>query len=1026
MSTHNPVRVAVRRTLICGAAASAALFGSVSAMAQDQDADSGELTEVVVTGSRIVRQDFIANSPITTVSAEQLKQNADITLDTFLNTLPGVNPAGTTTSNNPPNNGQANINLRGLGANRNLVLIDGRRAMVSASDQTVDLNTIPSALIENIEVITGGAGATYGADAVAGAVNLKLKRNFEGAEVNVGYSNSTEESDAQEYTVSTALGANFGDDRGNAVIAFEYGNREGMIKSQRSFSANATATTSFLPEGLYFPSGNNPTQAAVDGVFARYNVPAGAVPASSSLIGFNLDGTLFSRGVFNSPLDVRNWRYPVDLSVNSALFPDVYSYNFDAVNILTLPLERRSMMTKLNYGWDNGVEVFSQFGYTQYESASALAPTPISTVITAAPGQNRTAGEATSALVAPGGRINSLLVVPVTNPFIPADFRTVLASRTGDNAALVGSGATEPFLMRQRTLDAGLRQSNYENTVVQYLLGVKGKFSDTWRWEAYASEGRTEIAESQQGNIDTQRLLGLLAAADGGASVCAGGFNPFGRQPISDACRDYLEVSNTLTTKFKQQIVQAYVTGEAFQMPAGPVSVVLGGEYRGFRYSLDPGAAGGPISGFTTQDPASGTNAFKDLFTEALIPLASDKSWAKSLELSLGYRLSDSKFKNTATGIETDGSSDNAYKLELSWAVNDVFRTRASYQRAVRAPNFGELFDGGGSSPQIFDPCSVTSAARTSGANAARLRTLCATAGEIGGLGAAVDTFVQTPGTQASITLTGNTAAKPETADTITFGVVFTEPFDVARLRASLDYYNIKIKDPLIQPDPNLYIADCYNYYGNNSNYSDTFKNCTGLFRAGDILGIDNPDDADGFFPFVNGGEYKTDGIDLQVDYGMDLGPGQLQTQLYVNYLLSWKQQAGPQFPSQDFAGTVQYFGAGDGLGGTYPEIRANLQARYSIGKFDFDVRGRYIDAMKNRASVIFPGETSFTGVPSITYWDASAAWNFSDNISVRVGLNNAFDKQPPTYQPNVQSGTDPSVYDVIGRRWFAQVRMKF
>ncbi len=1025
MSTHHPIRVAVRRTLVCGVAASAALLGNVAALAQDKAGDS-ELAEVVVTGSRIVRQDFIANSPIQTVSAEQLKQNADITLDTFLNTLPGVNPAGGTTSNNPGNNGQSNVNLRGLGSNRNLVLIDGRRPMVSASDQTVDLNTIPSALIESIEVITGGAGAAYGADAIAGAVNLKLKRNFEGVDINVGYSNSTEESDAQEYTVSTALGANFADDRGNAVIGFEYGNREGMIKSQRAFSANATATTSFLPEGLYFPSGNNPTQAAVDGVFARYGVAAGAVPASSSLIGFNLDGTLFSRGVFNSPLDVRNYRYPVDLAVNSRLFPDVYSYNFDAVNILTLPLERRSMLTKLNYEWDNGIEVFTQFGYTQYESASALAPTPISTITTTAPGETRSGGEATSSLVAPMGRIANLLIVPVTNPFIPADFRTVLASRTGDNAALVGAGATEPFLMRQRTLDAGLRQSNYQNTVVQYMLGLKGKFSGTWRWEAYASEGRTEIAEAQTGNIDTQRLLGLLAAADGGASACAGGFNPFGRRPISLACQNYLEVSNTLTTKLKQQIVQAYVTGEAFQMPAGPVSVVLGAEYRGFRYGLDPGSAGGPISGFNVQDPASGTNSFKDVFTEALIPLASNASWAKALELSLGYRVSDSSVKNTITDIATDGSTDDAYKVELSWAINDSFRARASYQRAVRAPNFTELFDGGGSSPQIFDPCSVTSVARTTGANRAQLRTLCRDAGEIGGLGAAVDTFVQTPGGQASTTLTGNTRAIPETADTITFGVVFSEPFGVERLRAALDYYSIKLKDPLISPDVNLYIADCYNYYGNNPMYDPNYSNCTGLFRAGDILGVDNPADADGFFPYANGGEYKTDGIDLQVNYDLDLGPGQLQTQLYVNYLLSWKQQAGAQFPSQDFAGTVSFFGAGDGLGGTFPEIRANLLARYAIGKFDFDVRARFIDSMNNRADVLFPGENSFTGVPSVTYWDLSAAWKFTDGISVRLGLNNAFDKQPPTYAPNVQSGTDPSLYDIVGRRAFAQVSMKF
>ncbi|MCP5360113.1 MAG: TonB-dependent receptor [Steroidobacteraceae bacterium] len=1025
MLTHNPVRVAVRRSLVMSVAASAALLGNVSALAQDQDT-SGELTEVIVTGSRIVRQDFIANSPITTISAEQLAQNADITLDTYLNTLPGVNPAGTTTSNNPGNGGQSNIDLRGLGANRNLVLVDGRRPMVSASDQTVDLNTIPSALIESIEVITGGAGAAYGADAIAGAVNLKLKRNFEGAELSAGVTDSTEYSDAQEYTVSAAFGANFADDRGNAIIGFEYGNREGMIKSQRPFSANATATTSFNPEGVYFPTGNNPTQAAVDGVFAGYGVAAGAVPASGTLIGFNLDGTLFSRGVFNSPLDVQNWRYPVDLAINSALFPDTYSYNFDAVNILVLPLERRSMMTKFNYEWDNGVEVFSQFGYTQYTSAAALAPTPIPTITTAAPGEARSAGEATSALVAPGGRLTAVMPIPVTNPFIPADFHTLLASRTGDNPSLVGSGATEPFLMRQRTLDAGLRQSNYQNTVVQYLLGVKGKFNDSWRWEAYASEGRTEIAEQQTGNIDTQRLLALLEAPDGGASLCAGGFNPFGRQPISEECTTYLEVNNTLTTKFKQQILQAYVSGDVTELPAGPLSVVLGAEYRGFRYAFDPGSAGGPISGFNVQNPAGGTNAFKDLFGEALIPLVRDAAWAKSLELSLGYRLSDSEFKDTANGVATDGSSDSAYKVELSWAPSDLLRLRASYQRAVRAPNFGELFDGGGSNPQYFDPCSVTSAARTSGANAAQLRALCRDAGQIGGLGAAVDTYVQTPGTQLSTTLTANTSAKPETADTITFGVVFTEPFGVQRLRASLDYYNIKLKDPLISPDSNLFVADCYNYYGNNPTYDPNHPNCAGIFRAGDILGIDNLDDPNGYFPYVNGGEYKTDGIDLQVDYGFDLGPGQLSTQLYLNYLLSWKQQAGPLFPSQDFAGTVAFFGAGDGLGGSYPEIKANLLLRYSLAKFDFDVRARFIDAMENRAAVLYPGENSFTGTSSVTYVDVAANWRITDSISVRAGLNNALDKDPPQYQPNVQSGTEPSLFDVIGRRWFAQVKMKF
>ena len=143
-------------------------------------------------------------------------------------------------------------------------------------------------------------------------------------------------------------------------------------------------------------------------------------------------------------------------------------------------------------------------------------------------------------------------------------------------------------------------------------------------------------------------------------------------------------------------------------------------------------------------------------------------------------------------------------------------------------------------------------------------------------------------------------------------------------------------------------------------------------------------------------------------------------------YLLSWKQQAGPLFPSQDFAGTVAFFGAGDGLGGSYPEIKANLLLRYSLAKFDFDVRARFIDAMENRAAVLYPGENSFTGTSSVTYVDVAANWRITDSISVRAGLNNALDKDPPQYQPNVQSGTEPSLFDVIGRRWFAQVKMKF
>src|SRR5690606_13455282 len=363
---------------------------STPAFAQDADAEAASETDepiILVTGTRIARPNMESASPVAVLSGDDAVEYADITLDTYLNTLPQVNPAGTTTSNNPGNGGQSNVNLRGLGSNRNLVLIDGRRPMVSAADLTVDLNTIPAALIDRIEVITGGAGAVYGADAIAGVVDLVLKNDFEGIDITGNYSNATDDWDAEEWSVSGVLGGNFADGRGNAVVAVDYSERQSLIKSQRDFSVFATSTTSFNPDGVYFESGNAAPQAVYDAIFGGYGSASGAVPAGASLIGFNPDGTLFSRGIFNSPIDVENFTGPIDNSINTSLFPDFYSYNFDEVNLLVLPFERISVMSKINYEFDPAIEVFAQGGYTRYTSATALAPTPIPTVQIAASGQ---------------------------------------------------------------------------------------------------------------------------------------------------------------------------------------------------------------------------------------------------------------------------------------------------------------------------------------------------------------------------------------------------------------------------------------------------------------------------------------------------------------------------------------------------------------------------------------------------------------------------------------------------------------
>ena len=398
-------------TAVIGAA-----LASQTAYAQDATDTSAEDagTPIVVTGSRIVRPNQESASPIVVATGEDTVKNADVTLDTYLNTLPQVNPAGTTTSNNPGNGGQSNINLRGLGSNRNLVLIDGRRPMVSASDQTVDLNTIPQGLIERIEVVTGGAGAIYGADAIAGVVNIRMKDDFEGVDMRYSYAN-TGDMDAEEWSVSGVIGGNFADDRGNFAVAAEHSEREGLIKSQRPFSAQATSTTRTFPTGR-FVEGTNPfSQAAINSVFAKYGVTSGAPTAGLSNVAFNSDGTLFGTGIFNNAENVTNFRATAGVNPNLNFLPDFYSYNFDIINLLVLPLKRDSVFGVTHYTVSDALEFFAQGSWTQYSSATALAPTPVSTTVRRTATSPR---DALSNLIEPGRRA-SAFVVPVDQPVHP-------------------------------------------------------------------------------------------------------------------------------------------------------------------------------------------------------------------------------------------------------------------------------------------------------------------------------------------------------------------------------------------------------------------------------------------------------------------------------------------------------------------------------------------------------------------------------------------------------------------------------
>lgn len=1000
--------------------------------AADEAADEG--TPIVVTGSRIARPNLDSNSPVSVVTGEQAVANADVTLDTFLNTLPGVNPAGTTTSNNPGNGGQSNINLRGLGSNRNLVLINGRRPMVSASDQTVDLNTIPQGLIERIDVTTGGAGAAYGADAIAGVVNMILKDDFEGLDLRATYSNTVSEMDAREYQISGTIGGNFADGRGNIAFSAEYSNRQGLVKGQRGFASQATSTTGSFPTGTFVNSSTNPiSQAAVNALFAGYGVSAAQTPTITQL-GFNSDGTLFGRGTFNSPVDVSNFRYAADSAANPNLnfFPDFYSYNFDIINLLVLPLERKSAFLTGHYEINPSFDFFVQGGFTEYSSSTALAPTPVSTgivnTLSSASQLNARSPlvtlthDAGAGLGVTPGRITGF-VVPVTNPFISPDLAALLATRTGNDPNLTGSGAAEGVRIGYRFLGTGLRESTNENEVLQTLAGLRGEIAEGWRYEAYYSWGKTTIDTTAAGNVNVQQVQRLLEAPDGGASLCAGGFNPFGIQPLSQACVDFVDEVGRTKTTFTQKIAQAYVSGELTELPGGPLGVVFGVESRKFRYEFDPGALFGPIAGFNTGTPDLGTNSFLDFFGELRAPIMDN------LELSLTARHSKSDFNDIANGVDGAPSKDWAYGGTLSYSPVDSVRLRASYQHSVRAPNFGELFSGGGSFPQIFDPCSVTSNFRTTGGAAAA--NICRN-GAFGGAGRGVgagtiNTFVATPGAQAFITVTGNPDLKPEKSDTFTVGGVFS----AGGFTGSIDYYNIKITDTIFNPDVNEIIASCYGYNDINSGLDPNSPYCAGIARSGDaITGIYLPaslgGDANGYFQAVNQGSVKTSGVDVQLGYRLPTEfvseTSAISFNLLMSYLIDFKN-VGLGGLKTDYAGSASYFGAG--LGTSFPRWKGNLNMAWTLNEnLKFDTRVRYIHKMVNRAAKQYVGET-FTGPGSTFYFDFGLEANV-DALTFRLGLNNAFDKKPQTYAPNVQSGTDPSLYDVLGRRAYVSARLRF
>ncbi|CAN5420632.1 TonB-dependent receptor [soil metagenome] len=957
-----------------------------AAQSDPQPDEASQVEEVVVTGSRIARKDYQSTSPIVTVSQEDFQATGSVTIDTLVNDLPQFVPSVNSTSNNPSNGGQANINLRGLGTARTLVLMNGRRVIPSNSDGTVDVNIFPTALIRNIEIISGGASAAYGSDALAGVANFIIDDSFEGLQFDAQYG-ITDRSDAKTENYSLTLGGKFADDKGSAVFSVGRSTREKLYNASREFSAISGASGTSPLGSTVFDSNNLPTTAFVRGYFND------ATLTNTGSFGFNEGGSVFSyvRTLnFVSPggIDFDGFR---DRSVD-------YLYNTGALNYLQLPLDRWNVYSAVKYQLTPSAEVYTNLLFTEYTASQELAASP--------------------AAAATGFR------VPSTNPFISPALRTFLNARPNPNGS---------FRLDKRFTEVGGRNARYDYDVYQGTIGIRGDIVGVkdWSYDVYGQYGRNQQVTVQTGNVSRSAVQTLLDAADGGRSLCTGGFDPFGISSLSAECISYISRTSQNVVVQEQSVVEASLQGSAFTLPAGDARFALGIQYREDIYDFRPDASlsrvnptvtradggtpgGSEIAGFNPTPALKGATNSTEFFGELLVPLLTNLPFIQQLDLNLGYRYSD---YSTVGGVKS-------YKADLDWEIFDSLRIRGGYSRSVRAPSIGELFAAGGTNfPAIGapsatglsgDPCDIRSSYRqASNPNAAAVRALCLAQGISA---ASIDSFVFS-NNQVSGISGGNPDLFEETSDSYTVGAVITSPFEspwLSGLSASIDYYDIEITDVIGSIGASTQLQGCFNAQGQNPTYTNTNGFCQ-LFVRDPLSGsVQGAREIQG-----NLATLKTSGVDAQFDWRLvlaDVGApawGRIDLNVVIGWLENRERQdvAGGPFISR--TGTIDSV-----FGNTFPEWKSLSSLNWSYGPAALGVRWRHVGEVTQFATT--------NKLDAVEYFDLNGSWDLNDSVSIRATVNNLSDEQPVVYSPGVQANTDPSTYDTLGRRYSIGLTARF
>lgn len=923
-------------------------------------------SDIVVTGSRIARRDLETAAPITVVSQEEFRLSGSVNVEQVLNQLPQVIPGATAFSNNP-GGGVSTLDLRGLGATRTLVLVNGRRYIFYDAAQLVDLNTIPAFLIEGVDTVTGGASAVYGSDAVSGVVNFRLRNDLSGVIGGAQY-NITERGDGRRYNAYLAIGTELGgDNRGHATVYGEYYRRSPILQGARPFSAVDLSEDSFTNPTRFVVGGSSTTPSG------RFTSTYPTRPANGGTAGtvYCPTGNIYcGGGAYFENAGVGRARVGTDV------------YNFAPDNYLMVPQERYLLGGFADYEIAKGITAYTEVTFINNRVANELAPTPVTGTFNV--------------------NINSV------SPFISAnDIASLRAlDALGGNGNAVVNDGIVPLAVQRRVNETGSRNSLDERNAFRFLVGVRGDLTQKFNYDLYYSYARTRNSNIQAGNISR-------SAFQAGLNGTAPAINIFGPNTLTPEMVDQVSILAQNGDTSTLQVVNGSVSGELFNfgLDAEPVALSIGGEYRKLSAQFIPDTAlsSGDVIGFNAGDPTAGSYDVKEVFAELRVPIIADRPFFHSLEVSGAARYSDYSLDNVG-GVWT-------YAGSAQWSpVRDIM-FRGQYQRAIRAPNIAELFGGQAVGfPQAQDPCAAAAAATNT-----TLRNLCiATGVPAGSVGQSSLQLNQ----QIQGVFGGNPNLEEETSDSYTAGVVLRPTF-LPGLSITADYYNIKVENTISTFGGGLgnALSLCYNQIQDvNSAYCQAFigtRNALGQFDGVNPPAILN----------ANVGTLRTDGVDLSVDYSQRLGFsvfGRDQSRLSFSFNGTWVDDFTIT-PVAELPDTVNQCAGRFGTlacGNPYAKFKWASRLSFIDGPGTISLRWRHVGSVRDDDD-----DTNYLveRIPAYNLFDLSASFDLTEQFNFSVGVNNLFDKKPTVLGGNKeQSGTYPSTYDVLGRDFFAAVRFNF